>query len=249
MIASDGKNAFPNNQFSFWEWSAPVLQTPEEVVRKTHELRIVGRVVKDIVAIGLGYNWTLDEIEESVYNAMERMHPTLKAQIPNPEDVLPKGVELPCFAELDEPLLILFEDGDSLGISFDEGSCVRMELNSIPPSIEPGINRKNFHANRLFREMIGKTITSVEVTASTEHPDFAGSHGLVLEEQPCYISKVDIVFDAGLQYRPQQRLSFSPWWDYGWVEIIDSSGQTLGIPSEKVPWIVEGFISPEELKG
>ena len=249
MIISDGKNAFPDNRFSFWEWSAPVLQTPEEVIQKAHELRIAGRVVKDIVAIGLGYNWTLDEIDESVYNAMERMHPMMRAQIPDPEAVLPKGVDLLCFAELDEPLLILFEDGDSLGISFDEGSCVRMELNSIPPSIGPGINRKNFHADRLFREMIGKRITAVEVTASTERPDFTGSNGLVLEEQPCYISKVDIVFDDDSHYRPQKRLSFSAWWDYGWVEIVDHSGQTLGIPSEKVPWLVEGFISSEELKG
>lgn len=249
MIISDGKNAFPDNQFSFWEWSAPILQTPEEVVQQAHELRIVGRVVKDIVAIGLGYNWTFDGIEESAYNSMERLHPLLKSQIPNPEAVLPKGVDLPCFAELDEPLLIIFEDGDSLGISFDEGSCVRMGLNTIPPSIEPGVNRKNFHANRLFQEMLGKRITSVEVTSSTEYPEFTGSHGLELDEQPCYISKVDIVFDDNSHYRPRKRLSFSAWWDYGWVEIVDHSGQTLGIPSEKVPWIVEGFISSEELKG
>jgi len=32
MILSNGKNKFQNNEFSFWEWSAPILQTHEEVV-------------------------------------------------------------------------------------------------------------------------------------------------------------------------------------------------------------------------
>ena len=39
MVLSDGKNNFPNNEFSFWEWSAPILQTHEEVVSKIKELK------------------------------------------------------------------------------------------------------------------------------------------------------------------------------------------------------------------
>jgi hypothetical protein len=35
--------------------------------------------------------------------------------------------------------------------------------------------------------------------------------------------------------------------DYGWVSLVDYSGRTIGIPTEKVPWIVEGFIDPELL--
>lgn len=45
-------------------------------------------------------------------------------------------------ATIDEPVLIVFDDGDVLGISFDEGSSVRMELNTIPVTIEPGTNQK-----------------------------------------------------------------------------------------------------------
>ena len=45
MILSDGKNNFQNNEFSFWEWSAPVLQTHEEVMAKIKELKLQGRVI------------------------------------------------------------------------------------------------------------------------------------------------------------------------------------------------------------
>ena len=54
MILSEGKNQFKDNRFSFWEWSAPILQTGEEVIRRFHQLTLEGRVVKDIIALGMG---------------------------------------------------------------------------------------------------------------------------------------------------------------------------------------------------
>ena len=73
MILSNGKNKFPNNEFSFWEWSAPILQTHEEVVAKIKELKLQGRVIKSFYTVGMGYNWTEDNIGEAIYNTVERM--------------------------------------------------------------------------------------------------------------------------------------------------------------------------------
>ena len=67
MILSNGTNQFPNNEFSFWEWSAPILQTPEEVQQKLNDPHPEGRVLKDIIAIGMGYGWTTDNILEMTY--------------------------------------------------------------------------------------------------------------------------------------------------------------------------------------
>ena len=247
MILSEGKDIFQDNLFNFWDWSAPILQSPNEVIQKVHELHLVDRTVKDIIAVGMGYNWNDYGIEEAVYNAIDNMHPLLKEQIPNPDAFLPKGLAIPCLAEIDEPLLIQFEDGDTLCISYDEGSCVRIALNTIPISIQPGSNKKTFHAGRLFDDMIGKRITAVEVTASTECPDFTGSYGLTIQEQQSYINKVDILYDDGLNWWPRRRLSFTSHMDYGLVWLVDHKGQTVGVPVEKVPWIVEGYIDPDEL--
>ena len=241
MIYSKGNNHFKDNQFSFWEWSAPVLQTPEELLQKVKELRLEGRVVKDIIAIGMGYDWTDDSIADRAHHARERLHPKLRNAIPEEAVLRSTDIHLNRTAEIDEPLLIVFEDGDVLGVSFDEGSCVRMELNTIPITIEPGTNRKNFHANRLFRDMIGKTITEVRITATTQEPDFTGSHGLTLEERLAYIDSFELVYCRETWEFPYLSLRFFPWFDYGEVELIDYSGADVTIPITQVPQIVEGY--------
>lgn len=70
MILSERANQFKDNRFSFWEWSAPILQTPEVVLQNLKELHLEGRVVKDIVAIGMGYGWTVDNILEMSYHTL-----------------------------------------------------------------------------------------------------------------------------------------------------------------------------------
>lgn len=67
MILSSGTNQYPNHKFSFWECSAPILQTPEEVLQKLKELHLEGRVVKDVIAVGMGYGWTEDNLLEMRY--------------------------------------------------------------------------------------------------------------------------------------------------------------------------------------
>ena len=48
MIISEGKNNYKNNEFAFWEWSAPILQTHEEVTAKIKELKLQGRKITRI---------------------------------------------------------------------------------------------------------------------------------------------------------------------------------------------------------
>ena len=90
MILSDGKNQYPNNEFHFWEWSAPILQSPEEVIETWNKLKLKDRVVKNIFSVGMGYNWRDDDINEAVYNALESPHPLVRAKIPNPDAFCPK---------------------------------------------------------------------------------------------------------------------------------------------------------------
>lgn len=117
-------------------------------------------------------------------------------------------------------MLIKFADGAVLGISFDEGSSVRLSMNTIPWDMQPGINLPTFHANRLFADILGKPITSIEVTATPEEPDFTGSHGLHPEAQPAYLSKLALYCDSGDVTRPFRCLVFKPFYDYGnvWVD-------------------------------
>ena len=246
MILSNGKNKFPNNEFSFWEWSAPVLQTHEEVMGKIKEMKLQGRVIKSFYTVGMGYNWTDDNIGEAIYNFTERMIKEKRISSKSSFPFLPEGVYIPRCAEIDEPFLIEFEDGDILGVDYSEGSCVRMELNTIPKDIKFGINRRTFHPNVLFSSLIGREIVAVEITTSTELDEFTWSHGLEIDEQVAYITKVSLVCKKDKEWE-REKLEFSSWLDYGIVALTDYEGVVLKIHAPDVKEVVAGFIDEETL--
>ena len=246
MIVSSGKNNYPNNEFSFWEWSAPILQTHDEVMTKIKELKLQGRAIKGFYTVGMGYNWTGDNIGNAVYNTLERMIKEKCISPKGPLSFLPEGVYISRYAEIDEPFLIEFEDGDILGVDYSEGSCVRMELNTIPNDIQFGTNRRTFHPNVLFGSLIGKEIVAVEVTTSTELDEFTWSHGLDIAEQDAYITKVSIVCRKDGEWECE-KLEFSSWYDYGIVVVTDYDGKTLKIHAPDIKDVVKGFVDEETL--
>ncbi len=246
MILSDGKNKFPNNEFSFWEWSAPVLQTHDEVSAKIKELKLQGRVIKGFYSVGMGYNWREDDIGDAIYNTLETMIKEKRISSKGPFPFLPEGVYISRYAEIDEPFLIEFEDGDILGIDYSEGSCVRMELNTIPKDIQFGTNSPTFHPNVLFESLIGKEIIDIEVTTSIELDEFTRSHGLDIGEQDSYITKVSLVCRKEGDWE-REKLEFFSWFDYGIVALTDHNGETLKIHAPEVKAVVDGFADPEIL--
>lgn len=246
MIISDGKNNFKNNEYSYWEWSAPVLQTYGEVISKIKELNLQGRVIKNFYTVGMGYNWTEYDIGEAIYNSLEEMINLKQISAEGPFPFLPDGVYISRYAEIDEPFLIEFEDGDILCIDYSEGSSVRMEMNTIPKNIDFGTNRKTFHPNILFGSLIGKRVVAVEVTTSTECDDFTGSHGLELDEQDTYITKISIVCKQENDWK-REKLEFSSFYDYGIVAVTDYAGITLTIHAPDVRNVVDGFADEETL--
>lgn len=246
MILSNGKNNFKNNEFSFWEWSAPILQTHEEVTSKIKELKLQGRVIKGFYSVGMGYNWNEDDIGDAIYNATKRLIKENRITSRGPFPFLPEGVYISRYAEIDEPFLIEFEDGDILGVDYSEGSCVRMELNTIPKDIEFGTNRRTFHPNVLFGSLIGREIVAVEVTTSTELYEFTWSHGLDIGEQDAYITKISFVCRKDREWE-RENLEFTSWFDYGMVAVTDYGGVTLKIHAPDVREVVAGFIDEEIL--
>lgn len=247
MILSDGKNEFSNNEYSYWEWSVPVLQTYEEVVSGLAELKLEGRKVKNVRCVGMAYNWRDDGIADSVYNALDNISHEQRCELPNPGAFLPEGIYLPRSVEIDEPFLIEFEDGDVLGIDYSEGSSVRLGLNTIPENISFGTNSPTIHTDKLFEDIIGKEIVSVEITTSTTMPEFTGSHGLSLDEQPLYITGLNIRYAEDGLYNYQNSLFLTSYCDYGLVELKKYDGELMKIHAPDIKEVVKGFIEEEIL--
>ena len=246
MITSKGKNNFSNNTFSFWEWSAPVLQTPDELIATLRDFKIKGRIIEDIRMIGYGYNWLKDRIEDAIYLSLLKSKSEEQARDILDKNEYPDDIKIYKWAEIDEPVLIKFEDGDILGISFDEGSSARISLNTLPWDILNGTNYPNFHANRLFKEIIGRRIDDIETTSALRVPDFTGSHGLHLDEdkQTSYITKIAFKLNGKKIGDNWYSLDFEPFYDFGHVSLINTiNGCCCEMHCKESVSITEGFDS------
>lgn len=236
MILSDGKNNFKENTFSFWEWSAPILQKPEEVIDKIHEFKLIGRTVKDIVSVGLAYN-----LDDALFDFEPETDEEDCCVYIRKSERDPEVTDLDCFVEIDEPMIIEFEDGDILAIDFSEGSCVRMDLNTLPKNILAGINPLNFHANILFKNIIGKKLFDIKVTQTISEPDFTGSCGLELEEQSSYIEKIIFEFRENNSISSKVSLGFEACFDYGIVTMTDMNDKIMQIHNGEIDALINGF--------
>ena len=239
MIYSQGDNYFRNNRFDFWTWSAPILQTAEEVFAKIHELQIIGRVVKDIRSISHNYGFLFNDSYREIFKAIR-----------NKDDKALSALNFECSVEIDEPLLIQFEDGDVLGIDFSEGSSIRMDMNTLSWDILSSIDERNFHANRMFDNILGKRIDDVVVSSSLIKPHFTASHGLELDEQPSYLQSVSFCYLNGEENdinSTWRSLTFETDFDYGDVSLEEYS-TVLTLPGPRIKDVMEGYLTPEYLK-
>ncbi len=239
MIYSPGDNYFRNNRFDFWTWSAPILQTAEEVVAKAHELQIVGRVVKDIRALSHNYGFMFNDSCREIFEAVR-----------NNDDKALSALDFECSVEIDEPLLIQFEDGDVLGIDFSEGSSIRMDMNTLSWDILASIDERNFHANRIFDNILGKRIDDIIVSSSLTEPHFTGSYGLELDEQPSYLRSVSFMYLDGEENdlnSEWKQLLFEAHFDYGIVSLTDSGSTVLTLPATRIKDVMEGYLTQEDL--
>ena len=238
MIPSKGNNQFQDNKFDFWIWSAPILQNQEEVVAKVEELKLTGRIIKDIRAVGYNYNFMWNDTFVEIFEAIKRG-----------DDKALEKLDFPCDIVIDEPLLIQFEDGDILGIDYSEGSSIRMELNTLPWDINYGSNRRNFHANQMFKDILGRRLGDVLITNSMSEPTFTGSHDMDLPRKTSYLHSVSFLcmYDGqDINVPNMLKLNFMTEFDFGRV-CLENGSSSLTLPARCIKDVLEGFLTADNL--
>lgn len=222
MWKVNGNDLFEDNTYSWHTWSAEILQAPEEVYARFEQLNLLNKRISKIRAVGLGYNLRdnyLEDDSEEDYGIDDT-----DCSAPGMEG-LPHSCErtIPCTVEIDEPIILIFEDGDRLEIDFSEGSSIRIGTNSIPIDIKPGVNQNNFDATQFFSCCVGQPIVGFEVKNTAKLPIFTGSYGMRLAALPEYIDSVWLVLENST------KLKFEAWIDYGAVSATDENGAPLEI--------------------
>mgnify|MGYP004699178847 FL=1 len=112
---SNGKDGFKDYTFSAQEWSAPTMVSVAEIKERLASFNLVGRKIERMKMIGLAYNLRRDCIEECAYNFWDKLEEDERQKCSEYENIDP-STEIYRYAEIDEPFLIGFEDGDSFEI-------------------------------------------------------------------------------------------------------------------------------------
>lgn len=211
MITVNGDNNH-KEKFDGRIWSAPILETPEEVYEFVRSNEIIGRKIAEVKAIGLVYNLNLDYYEDAVLNALDQLNDAQKSIIDD-EKLFPENLFICRWMEIDEPLLIKFEDGDILAVDFSYGDGIRMSLNDIPWDIEAGINSPNIDADKLFSEIKGYIVYDVEATSSLVLPDMFNLN----PSKERYINKVGLCCKPGERYITNDKIVMTNDMDFTWV--------------------------------
>ena len=195
---------FKDNKFNWFEWDVPVVTDPIELRKRIDSFNIGYRTIKNIVFTGSYFdndaqfaNW----IDES---SME-----------------------PKMAEIDEPLLIEFEDGDVLSVLFSDVSTVKIGMNDIPLLIDSEYfyeGNRRFDANVIFSDFIGRRIDEVIIEDSDDGWIFEHTGRFKVSiptDQPAYIYSISFLFRRTNLEEPNLYLKISNSMDYCvvWEEI------------------------------
>lgn len=219
----EGNNQFQNGEFSSQIWAAPHVASPAFIREILDSFQLIGRRVRRMKMIGLAYNLVREWLEESAYNALEGLSEEELQERSSYENISPE-MEFIRFAEIDEPLLIEFEDGDVFEIDTPQTPEYRIGMNCIPWDIGAGTNLPNADANTLFGPALQKKVVSLEI--KTFHADY---------EPTCYttfhddLSSRELVSGIILWLENDIGIRVEGWMDFCHVSLVDRAEETLPI--------------------
>ena len=208
-------------KYEFSEWKTELIQDPNILMSKLKELNIKDKKIKNIIVLGLAYNLTEDEATATAYNYYKKTGVDLTDREIRNYNQIDENVEFLRYVEIDEPIIIEFEDGSRFEIDYCDGSTIKIGLNTLPKNIEWGINHPNVDGNVVFSNCINKTVIGFEVSMQDEMEltyDFTGSHGVDLsEDQDAYIASFRLLLSDCLA------IVFNNFVDYGQVIVQEKN--------------------------
>lgn len=226
---SNRRDIFKDNIFSASEWSAPSMVSPAEITSLVKSFKLEGRKIKRLKMIGLAYNLRRDWIEDRAYHYYEGLGKEERRRKSDYSNIDP-AVPYCRYAEIDEPLLIEFEDGDVFEIVTPQDPEFRMSMNCIPWGIDAGTNPPNVDANILFAPCLGGNIESVEIEPYETDKD--PMYNSAFDEKG---TRKELVSSIILHLSNGTALCIDGWIDFCQVTFMDKDGHP-------------GIIAFEELK-
>ena len=177
-MKNDGCNSFKNSIFDKHEWTAGVYDTPERIIEAFNSLKVCGKRIVGINAIGVS-SFSEGAISSVVWRVQYEAGVPYEIAINDKYEYRDK-VLIPCEASICEPVILAFDDGSTFELQPGKNLSLKMSTNQISKKITDGINHSNFESNVVFRELLGSSLK--QLTVLTFHKESVDNNSTYKEE-------------------------------------------------------------------
>lgn len=207
---------FPGGRFDSAHWTAKRYVTAEEVRSALESFRLVGREIWALHTPSSDYIHRVEDIlgetERYVQGEDEDSRSNIAAYA-----YLPNKTKIERKMEIDMPLVIEFNGGDTFEIDIDMAPAYYLSMNHIPVEVAKnagiGVN-----PSEMFSDTVGKKIAAVDLETERcdTHPCFGGK----LEKETEIVTAIFLRFENG------SCLRLSGFYDFLEVASLDRNGET-----------------------
>ena len=197
--------------YDIWKWRVPLIQDPSYLEAYIAGMDIIGEEVERVGKIGIAFS-AEDNLIEYACTTKQKS-----------EGIWKDDLHFPRWMEIDEAFFIEFKSGNRLEIDFAEGSSLKLGKNSISSKVKSYMGEQyDIDPNVMCSLILGQQLIRVDIDKTDDNLafHFTASRGIPEPKGKEFILGVRFVFSNGYQ------LHFYPEYDYGYVEILDGTGET-----------------------
>lgn len=197
MFLMKGTDQF-DGCFDFFKWSAPVYETPMEVVEALGKIDFSNKKIEKIRCIGAAEIDGLDspKLYSAIKNAGIEPGDYWWENYPHLSDI-----PIDRKAILFEPVQFVFSDGSTFEFLPMEDGGARFSENAIPQDISDGLNQCNIDFNSFMGEEIaGKIISSCEMKVIRTEDESVTYPSCVNTKKPHTVTHTNYRYIFSLEY-------------------------------------------------
>ena len=182
-------------------WKPLIINNYRKLLKQLNSFNIKGRKITNIRSIGMCYNFNKDEIEAKAYNLLgdDKL---------SDFNSIPPNTLFDRYIEVDEPIIITFDDNTNLEIEYTYPNCIKISKNKIDKFHVYNTNIPNIDLNILFSNCLNETLEDIIIELTTDI-----NFNELVNKQDIYIK--NIIFKLS----NNKQIVFSVFFDYGIITI------------------------------
>ena len=205
-------------------WNAELYKTRDEITQALHDLDIIGKPIEHVHVIGMAWNMRPDDYAGKIWMPLaecdaDKLLPSFKKD----ERDLCDKVHFPCEVKIFEPIVFVLADGSTFELLPRYFDGIQMSVNQIGADVTDGLNRSNFDADLLFKDLVGHSIDRIEIFSQTNQAEFAKLNDYTKHREIAYQFILDKEYSFLMRQSCDGAYCFGLAWPYSMIDMYDNT--------------------------